>query len=414
MRIEANKIKTIKTNDLISINIKDLEIDDIIQLDIFKGIDEDVNINLDTFIGLDKKELANELYLNFYSSNYSFDKFKTNKNKKYEITFTSVEEINLDKAIIVNQAITNTKEIINTPHNYFGTNEYVSYITKLVESLNSKKVSLNILGKKEIEELGMNALLAVNKGSKEEAKFVCLKYQNSKKDPICLIGKGIMFDSGGYSLKPSDSMKTMKKDMTGSATVLGVFEAAVKLKVDVNLVVLLPLTDNMISSEAFTVDDIVYAMNKKSIEIFSTDAEGRLILADALCYANYIGCNKIIDIATLTGGIGIALGTSFSGLFSNSKELASDILIASKIAKEGMWELPITNEAKKMVRDSKVADLRNSTGRYASSICAAAFLEEFVDEKTKWAHIDIAATAMKNELATAVCLRTLLEYVINF
>lgn len=399
----------IKTYDEIIYGIKGYSINQILDLKLFENVNSNIIINLDNIN--DYNELANELLIKYNEQTYSFDRFKSIKKVKYNLDFECQNELDLNRGTIISKVINNTKDLISTPHNFLGTNEYINYIKDLINDLNNPNVKLEILDKEEIKKLNMNAFLAVNKGSKDEAKLVHITFNNSNKENICLIGKGIMFDTGGYSIKPSDSMKSMKKDMAGSATVLGVFEAAVRLNLNVNLSIIMALTDNMISNEAYKVDDILVAMNNKSIEVHSTDAEGRLTLADALCYANYKGYTNIIDIATLTGGVMVALGLSITGLFSNDDLMVEKLLESAKEANELIWRLPISKEAEDMIKDSKVADLKNSTGRYASSISAAAFLKEFINDKTKWAHFDIAGTAAKNGIPTAVLLKTLLNYI---
>ena len=231
-----------------------------------------------------------------------------------------------------------------------------------------------------------------------------------------LVGKGVMFDTGGYSLK--QSMNNMKDDMAGSATVLGILEAAVKNNLPVNLSVVICATDNRIDGGALLPDDVLTAMNGKTIEIVSTDAEGRLTLADAVYFAQKQGSKNIIDFATLTGAIVVALGDYTTGLFGNDLDNINSLLVSSKEEYEGLWHMPITEYMRERVRGSKVADLTNSTGRSAGAIGAAAFIEEFIEEGTKWMHLDIAGTAFNtspayNEFygATGAMVKTVYNYL---
>ena len=266
----------------------------------------------------------------------------------------------------------------------------------------------------------MGAFLGVNKGSTSEPKLIHITYQGKDdfNDPLALIGKALMFDTGGYSLK--QSMVNMKDDMGGAATVIGVLEACVKNNLKVNLQIVICATDNRINGEALLPDDVLTAMNKKTIEVISTDAEGRLTLADALTYAQKEGSKKIIDLATLTGAVVVALGDYTTGAFTNDQQMVDKIIEAGNQEQESIWQLPITDFIREQVRATKVADIKNSTGRGAGASSAAAFLEEFVEEGSKWVHLDIAGTAFRtspayNEFygATGAMVKTLYNYLRN-
>lgn len=291
-----------------------------------------------------------------------------------------------------------------------------------VEMAHTYGFEYEILEKEEMETLGMGALLAVNQGSAEPPKMIVLKYQGKEKweDVIGLVGKGITFDTGGYSIKSKDGIVGMKTDMGGAASVLGAMEAIGELKPQQNVVAVIPSTDNVISARAFKPDDVITAMNGKTIEVLNTDAEGRLALADGISYAKHHGANYLVDVATLTGGVIVALGTHTTGAMTNDSALLQQIAKASIETGEPVWELPITERDKKRVRGSKVADLNNSPGREGHAIMAGTFIGEFA-EQTPWVHLDIAGTATSaasHELgpsgATGVMVRTLAAMVCSF
>lgn len=347
---------------------------------------------------LDMNDVAAQCVLQVLYYDYKFDLGKTKKEDRLQ-SLTLITEHFVDGAvqnsIHLSEAIKNTRDLVNKPYNFLNAKLLSDYAKQMSKELKDAGVSIEVLEKKEIEKLGMNAFLGVNQGSSDEPYLIHLKYQGKEEweAPITLVGKGVMYDTGGYSLKPS--MNTMKCDMGGAATVLGVFEAAVKNGLAINLSVVIAATDNRVSGNAYLPDDIITAMNKKTIEIVSTDAEGRLTLADALTFAQQQGSKEIIDVATLTGAVGVALGDYTTGIFGNNQDMIDTFIFGAKEQREGIWQLPITPEIKKEVRGSKVADLTNSTGRLMGASGAAAFLEEFIEEGTKWIHLDIAFTAFR-------------------
>jgi leucyl aminopeptidase len=269
-------------------------------------------------------------------------------------------------------------------------------MAKTAQSLSklSKKVKVEILDKKEIKKENMHSFLAVAQGSDEDPKFIKLEYNGAHQDkkPIVLIGKGITFDSGGISLKPSANMDAMKYDMCGAATVISAFAAAVKLELPINLVTLVPTCDNMPSGKAVKPGDVVITRSGQTVEILNTDAEGRLILCDALSYAETYNPELVIDIATLTGGCITALGTIASALYSNDEALAKKLIHAANITEDKVWQMPLFKEYHDMLKGT-TADIANIAGwkGHASSPTAACFLEKFVNYK--WAHLDIAGVA---------------------
>ena len=280
-------------------------------------------------------------------------------------------------------------------------------------------MKLTVLDRPQMEELGMGALLGVARGSAEPPKFIVLEYgAKGQGKTIALVGKGITFDSGGISIKPAEKMDEMKMDMMGAAAVLGTMSVLADLKpANVHVVGIVGATENLPSGTAFKPGDILTAMNGVTIEIRNTDAEGRLVLADALSYAQRFEPDAIIDLATLTGSVVVALGNHVSGLVTNNVELASRVKAAGDRTGELVWELPLLPEHREAVK-SKVADIRNSAGRIAGAIKASAFLEHFVDGRP-WVHLDIAGTAFAEEQpkpyapegATGVGVRLLVELI---
>ncbi|MBX3528656.1 MAG: leucyl aminopeptidase, partial [Rhodoblastus sp.] len=241
----------------------------------------------------------------------------------------------------------------------------------------------------------MNSLLGVAQGSVRPARMVVLEYQGAGPDRpwLALVGKGVTFDSGGLSLKPSDSMKTMKGDMAGAATVLGALAAIAQLKLPVNVLGLMGLVENMPSGSAYKLGEVLTARNGVTIEVMNTDAEGRLVLADVLWHVQTkYKPSFMVDLATLTGAIMVALGQEYAGLFSNNDELSERLRKSGEATGEKVWRMPLAPAYDKMI-DSKFADMKNTGGRYGGSITAAQFLQRYV-EKTPWAHLDIAGTGM--------------------
>jgi len=308
------------------------------------------------------------------------------------------------------------KDIANLPAN-IATPTFLAETAQTIAKNNSD-IIVKILEKKQIESLGMNSFLAVAKGSTEIPKLITLEYKpkKNKDQPIVLVGKGITFDSGGISLKPGESMDEMKYDMCGATTVLGIFNALAILKPNIHVVGVIASCENMPAGNAVKPGDVVKTMNGLTVEILNTDAEGRLILCDALTYCQKITKPKaIIDIATLTGACIIALGHHHSGLFSNNEQLSADLEQAGKAALDTVWRMPIDCEYQEQLK-TNFADLANIGGRPAGSITAACFLHNFIENDTPWAHLDIAGTAWisgKNKGASARPIGLLLEFLLN-
>lgn len=363
---------------------------------------------------------------------YNFNKYFTNKNEKdYKLKYVyffskckldnktkSVINKNIKTAQITAEATNFARDLANEPSNILNPIEFAKIIS---ERGRRNGYNVKILGKKEIEKLHMGCILGVSQGSKYEPKFVIMKYSgagNSSK-PVVFIGKGITFDSGGISLKPSSGMESMKMDMSGASSVVGLFEAVSKLKLEINIVGLIPLVENMPDAQALKPGDILRASNGITVEVNNTDAEGRLILADALCYAKKFNPKYVIDIATLTGAVIVALGNIASAVMGNDESLTKKIIMAGEQTHERTWEFPMWEEYEKLI-ESDYADVDN-TGppREAGTIIGGIFLKKFADN-LKWAHIDIAGTAIwktaaeyipKN--ATGVGVRLLTRFIIN-
>lgn len=272
-----------------------------------------------------------------------------------------------------------------------------AYLAKQAKDLaKTHKLKATVLEEKDMEKLGMGSLLAVAQGSEQPAKLIVLEYQGGgkKESPVVLVGKGVTFDTGGISLKPAAEMDEMKFDMSGAASVLGTLHAIAEMKLAVNVVGIIPATENMPSGKATKPGDVVTSLSGQTIEILNTDAEGRLILCDALTYAERYNPKVVIDIATLTGACVIALGNFTTGLLSNDDKLAQELLAAGEQAADRAWQLPLWDEYQDLLK-SNFADIANIGGRAAGTITAACFLSRFT-QKYRWAHLDIAGTAWKS------------------
>jgi len=307
-----------------------------------------------------------------------------------------------------------TRDLVNEPPSVCTPR----YLAEAARRVATKGVSVQVFDEKKIEKMKMGGLQGVAIGSTEPARFVHLKYRApGARKTVAIVGKGITFDSGGLCLKPADGMLNMKDDMSGAAAVIGVFSALSELRPRVNVHGIFAATENMPGGSAYKTRDVLRAMNGKTMEIINTDAEGRLILADALSYASTLKPTEIIDLATLTGACVVALGPDISAIFTASEKIQKGLLAASKAEGEKLWPLPLENEYMEMIK-SDVADMKNSGGRWAGAITAALFLREFVDEGIPWAHLDIAGPALvesdrpyRPAGGTGVMVRTLLRYL---
>ncbi|MCX4274725.1 MAG: leucyl aminopeptidase [Candidatus Gastranaerophilales bacterium] len=351
---------------------------------------------------------------------YDFDKYKSKKNEekieRVEIIHCKPEKMTpaIEKAVITGDAMDFTKDLISEPAEFATPAKISEIATKLA---NENGFEIKVFGKDELKTMNFNAFLAVGQGSIQEPKFIHIKYtpENPEKK-IAIIGKGITFDSGGLDIKPPASMLTMKTDMSGCACVLGVMKAIAKLKPNVEVHMLSALCENMPSGSSYKVGDVLIAKNGKTIEVDNTDAEGRLTLADALTYADELNVDEVIDVATLTGAVIVALGNTITGIMGNDEEFVKEIIEDSKEAGENLWQMPILDDMQDNLK-SDIADMRNTGSRYAGASTAARFLSNFTKAK-KWAHLDIAGTAFLdkpykelNKGATAAMVRTLIQHI---
>lgn len=300
----------------------------------------------------------------------------------------------IQQAKAIAEGMSLTRDLANTPGNVCTP----TYIAEQAQSLSKafKSLDCEILNERAMEKLGMGALLSVSKGSEEPGKLIILSYQGSNKSdqPIVIVGKGVTFDSGGISLKPGKAMDEMKYDMSGAAGVLGTLKAAAELNLPLNVIGVIPTVENLPDGKASKPGDIVTSLSGQTIEILNTDAEGRLILADALTYSERFNPKVVIDIATLTGAIITALGERASGLFTQHEGLATDLINASEKAHDHVWRMPLWDEYQEKI-DSPFADMINTGDGTAGSCTAACFLARFT-KSFQWAHIDIAGTAWKS------------------
>ncbi|TAK08674.1 MAG: leucyl aminopeptidase [Candidatus Manganitrophaceae bacterium] len=316
------------------------------------------------------------------------------------------------------EAVNYVRDLCNTPSNVVTPSRLAEEAKKIASDYH---LHLNVLERSDMERLGMGALLGVARGTVEPPKFIVLEYEGAKKRgrPVALIGKSVTFDSGGISLKPAENMEQMKYDMSGGATVLGTMRVAAQLKLPLNIVGILPATDNMPSGTAMHPGDVVTTLSGKTVEVINTDAEGRLCLADALAYAQRYEPMAMIDLATLTGACVVALGHHAMALFGNDPKLNAHVQKASEETGERVWPLPLWEEYYDQIK-SEIADLKNTGGRPGGSITAALFLKQFVGE-TPWVHLDIAGTSWNGERprpyvpkgSTGTGLRLLVQYLTN-
>lgn len=329
---------------------------------------------------------------------------------------TEVEaKLGLSQGLAIAKGVTLSKSLADLPGN-ICTPSYLAEQAKTVAS-NCAKMSVEILEESEMEALGMGSLLSVSRGSRQPAKLIILNYSGGKKDskPVVIVGKGLTFDAGGISLKPSSSMDEMKYDMCGGSGVLGTLQAAAEMELAINIVGIVPSSENMPDGDASKPGDVLTSMSGLTIEVLNTDAEGRLILCDALTFAKKFNPEVVIDLATLTGACLVALGRVPSGLLGNDDALCNDLLAASETAHDSLWRLPLWEEYHDLLK-SNFADLANIGGRDAGAITAACFLSRFTEDY-RWAHLDIAGTGWRsdgaNKGATGRPVSLLSQYLID-
>ena len=371
-----------------------------------------------------KDNVIKNCVASYILGSYNFNYFKTNKTNIYNETYFYHYKRNnrpiIDMAIYEATIQNELRNLINTPANILNSKNYLYYIRKNLP----ENVNLRVLNKKDLKRIGCNLIVGVNEGSSNEPYLLILEYKNvdypsQKDESVVLVGKGVMFDSGGYNIK-SHNMHEMKNDMAGSAIVYGIFKLLSKMNVKGKFVGLLPLVENMVNSDAYKPGDIIKSYSGKTVEIINTDAEGRLIMADALSYAKNFNPYLCIDIATLTGQAGSIFDNKSSVVIGNNNEYIQKMIEIGMDNNEKLWELPMWNEYITSTK-SKIADYRNDAPESkASTIYAGAFLSNFVPKNVKWLHLDIAGVDMlKNDSqyrysgATGEILRTLFEFLYN-
>jgi leucyl aminopeptidase len=366
----------------------------------------------------------------FYLRSYNFTKYKTKtKSKAKDIALKIVcaqkpaAERTYKSMETISDAVFFARDMVNEPPNTLYPESYVQQIKKLFKGL---PVRITVMDEKKLDKMGAGALLAVGKGSERQPRLVTIEYDGRAKKaksskPLALVGKGVTFDTGGYSLKPRGSMETMKMDMGGSAAVIGAMKAIVENKVKDHVVACVALAENMIAGHAYRVDDVLTSLSGQTIEVINTDAEGRLCLADALTYVqDKHDPRSIVDVATLTGACMAALGLDIAGVFSNDKATETSFWKNGDESGDHFWPLPVNKAFDKQI-DSPIADMRNlGSVPFAGASTAAVFLQRFITNDRPWAHLDIAGTAWRKDDAdtcpkgaTGFGVRALYHWVAN-
>ncbi len=342
-----------------------------------------------------------------FRAGYRFTTFKSEEADVLYYYPGEADPAQVEEGAAYGEAINKARDLINTPYSHLNATDLAEYAESLTAYAN---VEVEVLDKEACEQLGMGAFLGVNAGSKHPPRLIRVAYRNGGgTPPTALVGKGIMYDTGGYSLKSVQGMPGMKMDMGGAASVLAAMEAIARLGRETNVDAVVAATDNRIGDDAHVPDDVLKSAAGKTIEIISTDAEGRLPLADAVWFAKERGAERIIDVATLTGAVVGALGKHHVGAFSNDDDFYEAFRRTAENNREKIWRLPV-DEAHHETLKSKVADIKNSGGRPAAASLAAAFIETFVGE-TPWIHLDIAGTAFEDKVgATGVMVKSLADH----
>lgn len=392
-----------------------------------KGSNKTVAIDLPTTDRLDADRVAQAVTEAFGLADYHYEGYR----KKAKRESDAVETVRIlaseDAEEVVRMGVgrgwalvsgTNlARTLVNEPGNYLPPRALKD---AAVEVATRHGMQVDVLEKAKLEELGMGGVLSVAQGSVEEPYVIAIRYQgrDTWDDVIGLIGKGVTFDTGGISIKPVAGMENMKSDMGGAAAMIGTLEALGQLKPKVNVLAVIGTVENMPSGSAFRPGDVITTMSGKTVEIITTDAEGRLVLADCITYAKEQGVTCLVDAATLTGGIVVALGNFCSGAMTNNQELANELLEAAEVAGERLWQLPTFEEYRELNK-SHFADLKNSGGRNGHAIIGGVFLQEFAED-TPWVHLDIAGTAynanqgdLQPAGGTGVMTRTITQFVTN-
>jgi len=319
-------------------------------------------------------------------SGYKFEKYLNKKNDSMELTFDKSIDISDQQA--TRDAVYFVRDLVNTPTLDKTPEFFIDEVQKLIEN---EEITLDIHNQEWLKQEGFGGVLGVSQGSAKEPYLLVGEYNKSAKFKVSIIGKGVLFDTGGYSLKSPSGMETMKTDMAGAATAWGIIKLAAAFKLDIGVKVFTPLVENMVSSTAIRPGDILTMRNKKTIEVLNTDAEGRLIMADALAYASEENPDLLCDVATLTGASYVALGLDIGAVFSNDMSIANNFVDSNINGVESYHALPLYKNYKKLVK-SDIADLKNTGGRFGGAITAALILEEFVND-VPWIHLDMAGPA---------------------
>lgn len=376
------------------------------------------------FKNMDKEHLS-AIVEGIKLSDYSFNNYKRDedRNDLNQVRILIINDMKnnqkiIQHSVVVSDAVLYTRDISNLPPNDCSPKDLVTFSKKLSEN---QKIKVRVIEKEEMKSYGFEGILAVGKGSASSPKLIVLEYPGSTKNrPIVIVGKAVTFDTGGISIKPSEKMEEMKFDKCGGCNVLGIMKAVSDLGLDTNVIGIIPAVENMPSGTSYRPGDIIKMYNRKTVEVLNTDAEGRIILGDALSFAVKTFAPKaIIDMATLTGAAIIALGTNVAALVGNDDDLVTKILEYSNQTGEKIWQLPLFEEYKEQLKSSN-ADMKNIGGRSAGAITAAAFLSNFVED-TPWVHLDIAGTAWTQEGtkeksynpkgATGFGIRTIVKYI---
>ena len=373
------------------------------------------------------KEIIKSLIEGIILSSYSFEKFKATKENNTMSNVSILIESNskefqkiINEISAICQSVNDAREISNLPPNECSP----EHLAKIALNIKNPEIKSKIINIDALKDLGLNGIVSVGSGSIKTPKLIVIEYKGIKKEenPILLVGKAVTFDSGGISLKPSEKMDEMKFDKCGGVNVISIMKSLSSLKIKNNVIGIIPAVENMPSNSSYRPSDIINMYNGKSVEVLNTDAEGRLILADALSFGiKQYNPKLIIDMATLTGACIIALGTNVAGIIGNDEKLIRKIIDTSKITDEKMWQLPLFEEYHDQIK-SKNADIKNIGGKAAGAITAAAFLSNFV-ENTPWVHLDIAGTAWNQEGslsksynpagATGFGIRTIIKFIMN-
>ncbi len=399
---DLSNFKLLKTginiarNNLKKIEIKDIEID---------------------LMNLDDNKVFFILEGMFLEGLYKYSLKKNEKKDKIEINIIikCKNKKIFDKAFKIAKSRNIVRQLVDIPANILDTNEFSKQIQSI---LKDKKIGIEVYDKKRLEKENLQGILSVGQGSAQPPYLLKIHYKPQKaKNKITLVGKGVVFDSGGLSLKPSDSMVDMKGDMAGAATVVGAINAAKEMELPVEIFGLIPIVENHISGNSYRVSDVIKYKNGKSVEIGNTDAEGRLILADALIISNVLPSNFIIDLATLTGACMVALGPDIYGVLTNNEKLGRKFTdFVNLNSSDEAWMLPLFDRYKKQL-DSKIADVKNIGKRWGGTITAALFLKEFVPKNKDWIHLDIAGPffdeglGLFDSMSTGIPLESLVLYL---